>query len=303
MTVHTNISPWMPAALIVLIIAWGGDATAASADSTTAINTAPSAPIDLSIPGLFTAIGPVRWGILPLTVMLVSISIAGLIFLTMPLSRRYLLASALTSLKEWNTVLSTLLTILGPIGTYIGMIGALLAMHQVAIAVDTAVRLSAQAAFFQKAAEMFISSLAGIGLGMSLGLANNLILYHVLPDHEYPIEGDGMIASTLNILAGWMQKPGMSRPIRNIQRNISNLSAKVMPKEVVPHEDTSPGMDRTHHDRPAGVSGGGDLVSVRIHGSGQGSQKPSDRSADDPAAAATDSVSGKHRQGAQTVRQ
>ena len=170
-------------------------------------------PLEDSFGGLFQAIGPVRWGILILAAMLASITLSGLAFLAMPMDKRRDLGASLASMKEWNTVLSTLCTILGPIGTYIGMIGALLAMHQVAIAVDAAAKLAAQAAFFQKAAQMFISSLAGIGIGMSLGMLNNLILHHVLPEHAYPVANQGMVAGSAQILSqrlgkglSWLQE-------------------------------------------------------------------------------------------------
>ena len=177
-------------------------------------------PIETSLIGIFQAIGPVRWGILLLSVMLVSIAVSGLVFLCLPLARRRELASSLSSLKEWNTVLSTLCTILGPVGTYIGMIGALLAMHQVAVAVDATARLAAQAAFFQKAAQMFVSSLAGIGIGMSLGLVNSLALHHVLPDHEYPIEREGMLAATVGILQRWWRRRKVA-PLSEVVRDVA----------------------------------------------------------------------------------
>ena len=47
---------------------------------------------------------------------------------------------------------------------------------------------------------MFISSLAGIGIGITLGMLNNLILHHVLPDHVHPVEDEGMLATSLAIL-------------------------------------------------------------------------------------------------------
>ncbi|NKB68523.1 MAG: hypothetical protein GKR89_15790 [Candidatus Latescibacteria bacterium] len=166
----------------------------------------PPAPIELSPLGIFAAIGPVRWGILLLTIALLVVLVAGLAFLTMPLARRRDLAAQLSSLKEWNTVLSTLCTILGPVGTYIGMIGSLMAMHQVAVAPDAVARLAAQAEFFHSAAQMFVSSLAGIGVGISMGLVNNLVLHHVLPDHDHPIEGQGMVAGTVGIVASWLRQ-------------------------------------------------------------------------------------------------
>ena len=170
-------------------------------------------PIEISILGIFRAIGPVRWGILLLSALLFGIAISSIVFLCMPLVQRRDLAASLTSLKEWNTVLSTLCTILGPVGTYIGMIGALIAMHRVAVAVDAATRLAAQAAFFQQAAQMFVSSLAGIGLGISLGLVNSLILHHVLPEHKHPISGQGMIASSVGIVHRWWRhRAGASAP-------------------------------------------------------------------------------------------
>jgi hypothetical protein len=173
--------------------------------------TTPPPPIEISLTGLFEAIGPVRWGVALLGLMLSCITLSGLIFLTMPHSKRKELAASLISMKEWNTVLSTLCTILGPVGTYIGMIGALTAMHQVAIAADSAARLAAQALFFKQAAQMFISSLAGIGVGISLGMVNNLILHHVLPDHAHPVEDEGMIASSLAIL----RRPFKNRAPKN----------------------------------------------------------------------------------------
>ena len=163
-------------------------------------STTPPPPIETSLVGLFEAIGPVRWGVALLGLMLACITVSGLIFLTMPYAKRKELAASLVSMKEWNTVLSTLCTILGPVGTYIGMIGALTAMHQVAIAPDSAARLAAQALFFKQAAQMFISSLAGIGVGIALGMVNSLILHHVLPDHAHPLEEEGMLASSLAIL-------------------------------------------------------------------------------------------------------
>lgn len=163
----------------------------------------PAAPVETSVTGLFAAIGPVRWGVLLLALCLGAIAVSCLVFLTMPLDRRRQQAASLSSLKEWNTVLSTLCTVLGPVGTYIGMIGALKAMHRVAIAADSAARLAAQAEFFGQAAHMFVSSLAGIGVGLGLGLVNSLLLHHVLPEHRHPIEGQGMVAASASILRRW----------------------------------------------------------------------------------------------------
>ena len=242
----------------------------------------PTAPVDMSLTGLFEPIGPVRWGILALAAVLICISIAGLMFLTKPITERQKLASALTSLKQWNTVMSTLLTILGPIGTFIGMIGALIAMHQVAVATDSVARLAAQADFFQKAAEMFISSLAGIGLGMSLGLSNNLILYHVLPDHEHQIHGNGMIASTFHIIRQWGQKcpllgtPKSPEAEMEVPLNTSVENTMDSLSEERTHEDSRAGVDRTDHDRSIGLSGRRPFFPLRFHRSRKGSEEPAD---------------------------
>ena len=165
---------------------------------------APAAPVETSVTGLFAAVGPVRWGVVFLALCLGAVAVSCLVFLTMPLDRRREQAASLSSLKEWNTVLSTLCTVLGPVGTYIGMIGALKAMHRVAIAADGAARLAAQAEFFGQAAHMFVSSLAGIGIGLGLGLVNSLLLHHVLPEHRHPIEGQGMVAASASILRRWV---------------------------------------------------------------------------------------------------
>jgi hypothetical protein len=164
----------------------------------------PASPVETTVMGLFAAVGPVRWGVLVLALCLGAIAVSCLVFLTMPLERRRDLGSSLASLKEWNTVLSTLCTVLGPVGTYIGMIGALQAMHRVAIATDAATRLAAQAEFFGQAAHMFVSSLAGIGVGLGLGLVNTLLLHHVLPEHRHPIEGQGLVAASAAILRRWI---------------------------------------------------------------------------------------------------
>ena len=293
--------------LIVLVVLFGGavrSAVAQTAPSPTiaaapvvspAMPPAP-APIELTVSGIFRAIGPVRWGILPLTVMLLSITMSGLIFLAMPLSQRRTLAAPLTSLKEWNTIISTLCTTLGPIGTYIGMIGSLLAMYQVSIAVDTAAKLMAQAVFFQKAAQMFISSLAGIGAGITLGLINNLILHHVFPNHRHPIAGEGMVASTVAILSKWL-KEGRIWQRRPISAD-HPLTATWTPEEEVKQDDEDQYHRMAGDDTggSAGVSGGGVRVPLHLYRAGTGAQEPAAGGADDRTAATADYDAGEYGQ-------
>ena len=162
-------------------------------------------PIEMTLIGLFQAVGPLRWLMLGLTVGLVTIAVCGVYCLTKPVSERQQHAGSLSRLKEWNAFLSMLLAVAGPAGTYIGCIAALLAMSRIAFAADAAIRLAAQSDFFQAAATMFISSLAGVTLGIALGSFNGLLLFHVLPDHRHPTEEMGMVASAMYVMRSWVR--------------------------------------------------------------------------------------------------